>query len=64
MLIKTFYHFLDSTLGVEISSEKRGYHKKRGGVLEFFLPGMGQMTYLGKEVLPGRPGVWETIQIN
>ena len=55
MLIKTFYHFLDSTLGVEISSEKRGYHKKRGGVLEFFLPGMGQMTYLGKEVF-----AWET----
>ena len=55
MLIKTFYHFLDSTLGVEISSEKRGYHKKRGGVLEFFLPGMGQMTYLGTEVF-----AWET----
>ena len=48
MVIKTAYHFIDSNLGVEISSKKRGYQKK-GVVLEVVLLWRGQMTYLGEE---------------
>ena len=47
-VIKTVYRFVDSKLGVDISSKKKGYQKKKGEILEVVLPGRGQMTYLGE----------------
>ena len=47
MVIKTVYHFVDSNLGVEISSKKKKLTEKEVRILEFVLPGRGQMTYLG-----------------
>ena len=48
LVIKTVYHFVDSNLGVEISSKKKGQQKMRGRVLEVVLPGRGQLTYRGE----------------
>ena len=65
MVIETLYHFIDSNLGVEISSKKRGQQKKKGsrrgeggGVLEVVLLGEGpnDLTWRGKG-LPAKPGV-------
>ena len=50
MVIKTV--FVDSNLGVEISS------KKRGGILEVVLPGKGENDLpWGRQGLPGGSGV-------
>ena len=52
MIIKTVYYFVDSKLGVEISS------KKEGGVLEVALLGMGVNGLpWGRKDMPGAPGV-------
>ena len=48
MVIKTVYHFVDSNLGVEISSKKEGLTEKRGEFCKFPCLGGGQMTYLGE----------------
>ena len=48
MVIKTAYHFVDSNLGVEISSKKEGLTEKEVTVLEVVLAGKGEMTYLGE----------------
>ena len=48
MVIKTVYHFVDSKLGVEISSEKEGLTEKREEFWKLFCQGGRQITYLGK----------------
>ena len=61
MVIKTVYSFVDSNLGVETSSKKKG----GGGFLKLFCLGGGQMTYLGEgRVWLGDKGYGETIKIN
>ena len=49
--MKTVYHFVDSNLGVQISSEKEG-------VLEAALPGRGACDLpWGRKGLPRGPGL-------
>ena len=63
MVIKTVYNFVDSNLGGEISSKKRGQQKKRGQFWKLFCLGREPMAYLGerrKRGLPVGPGVGET----
>ena len=55
MVNKTVYHFVDSNLGVEISSKRR-VNRKREGVLEAVLPVRG-----GKRLTLGKGGfAWGT----
>ena len=48
MVIKTAYHFVNSNLGVEISSEKEGLTEKEGEFWKLFCLGGEKMTYLGE----------------
>ena len=49
MVIKAIYHFVDSNLGVEISSKKWIWQKKRGEFWKLFCLGGGKWHTLGKE---------------
>ena len=65
MVIKTVNHFVDSKLGVEISSKKEGLTEKRVEFWKLLCQGGRQITYLGKgRVSLGDQGLGETIQIN
>ena len=57
--IKTVYHFVDSNLGVEISSNKRLTEKEgRGGSFGSCLPERGAHDLpWGRKSLPEGPGV-------
>ena len=62
MVIKTVEHFVDSSMGVEISSKKEELTEKEGegggGCLAVVLPGRGANDILSRRKgLPGRPGV-------
>ena len=46
MVITTVYHFVDSNLGVEISSKKEGLTEKEGEFWKLLCLGGEQMTYL------------------
>ena len=64
VVIKTAYHFVDSNLGVEISSKKRGINRKRGysfGSCSGW-EGGNDLPW-GRKGMPGGSGVVETIQI-
>ena len=59
MVIKTIYHFVDSNLGVEITSKKR-VNRKRGVSFRSCSPweGANGLPWVMKG-LPGGPGVGE-----